>query len=179
MPPAEYESQKNATNSEKAVGNSGTHPPTELKYDVVRERVCESWELRVETRTQNSERNSVCEEKRPKMCIAAFVWQSHPRYTLLLLLNRDEYRNRWDSIWVLLLNSLLVFLIGFWCDLICSKTVRVWIVQGNVPFAVVGRQPRDFGGKRCGGRRDMAGLYQRWQVGFSHKCKGASETWTM
>lgn len=70
-------------------------------------------ELRVETWTQNSERNSACEEKRPKMCIAAFVWQSHPRYPLLLLLNRDEYRNRWDAIWVLLLNSLLFF---FWLN---------------------------------------------------------------
>ncbi|KAL6317473.1 hypothetical protein AAG906_030226 [Vitis piasezkii] len=28
------------------------------------------------------------------MCIAAFVWQSHPLYPLLLLLNRDEYHNR-------------------------------------------------------------------------------------
>ncbi|KAM5562769.1 transport and Golgi organization 2 [Rosa sericea] len=28
------------------------------------------------------------------MCIAAFVWQSHPRYPFLLLLNRDEYFNR-------------------------------------------------------------------------------------
>ncbi|XP_004290063.1 PREDICTED: transport and Golgi organization protein 2 homolog [Fragaria vesca subsp. vesca] len=28
------------------------------------------------------------------MCIAAFVWQCHPRYPFLLLLNRDEYFNR-------------------------------------------------------------------------------------
>ncbi|KAE8680375.1 Tetratricopeptide repeat-like superfamily protein [Hibiscus syriacus] len=28
------------------------------------------------------------------MCIAAFVWQAHPRYPLLLLHNRDEYHNR-------------------------------------------------------------------------------------
>ncbi|EOY15289.1 Ser/Thr-rich protein T10 in DGCR region [Theobroma cacao] len=28
------------------------------------------------------------------MCIAAFVWQAHPLYPLLLLHNRDEYHNR-------------------------------------------------------------------------------------
>lgn len=28
------------------------------------------------------------------MCIAAFVWQAHPLYSFLLLLNRDEYHNR-------------------------------------------------------------------------------------
>ncbi|KAM7258845.1 hypothetical protein ACFE04_014586 [Oxalis oulophora] len=28
------------------------------------------------------------------MCIAAFVWQAHPLYPLLLLQNRDEYHNR-------------------------------------------------------------------------------------
>ncbi|XP_010539787.1 PREDICTED: transport and Golgi organization 2 homolog [Tarenaya hassleriana] len=28
------------------------------------------------------------------MCIAAFVWQSHPLYPLILLQNRDEYHNR-------------------------------------------------------------------------------------
>ncbi|KAL6995983.1 hypothetical protein U1Q18_006121 [Sarracenia purpurea var. burkii] len=28
------------------------------------------------------------------MCIAVFVWQSHPLYPFLLLLNRDEYHNR-------------------------------------------------------------------------------------
>lgn len=28
------------------------------------------------------------------MCIAAFVWQSHPLYPLVLFLNRDEYHNR-------------------------------------------------------------------------------------
>ncbi|KAK9026156.1 hypothetical protein V6N11_039002 [Hibiscus sabdariffa] len=28
------------------------------------------------------------------MCIAAFIWQTHPRYPLLLLHNRDEYHNR-------------------------------------------------------------------------------------
>ncbi|CAK9315470.1 unnamed protein product [Citrullus colocynthis] len=28
------------------------------------------------------------------MCIAAFLWQAHPLYPLLLLLNRDEYRSR-------------------------------------------------------------------------------------
>nr|XP_010918262.1 transport and Golgi organization 2 homolog isoform X1 [Elaeis guineensis]XP_010918264.1 transport and Golgi organization 2 homolog isoform X1 [Elaeis guineensis]XP_010918265.1 transport and Golgi organization 2 homolog isoform X1 [Elaeis guineensis] len=28
------------------------------------------------------------------MCIAAWIWQAHPVYELLLLLNRDEYHNR-------------------------------------------------------------------------------------
>ncbi|KAK2984445.1 hypothetical protein RJ640_026932 [Escallonia rubra] len=28
------------------------------------------------------------------MCITVFVWQAHPLYPLLLLLNRDEYHNR-------------------------------------------------------------------------------------
>ncbi|KAJ4962973.1 hypothetical protein NE237_022912 [Protea cynaroides] len=28
------------------------------------------------------------------MCIAAFIWQAHPLYEFLLLLNRDEYHNR-------------------------------------------------------------------------------------
>ncbi|XP_057965976.1 uncharacterized protein LOC131156364 isoform X2 [Malania oleifera] len=28
------------------------------------------------------------------MCIAAFIWQDHPLYPLLLFLNRDEYYNR-------------------------------------------------------------------------------------
>lgn len=28
------------------------------------------------------------------MCIAAFMWQAHPLYPFLLLLNRDEYHNR-------------------------------------------------------------------------------------
>ncbi|PIN23323.1 hypothetical protein CDL12_03957 [Handroanthus impetiginosus] len=28
------------------------------------------------------------------MCIAVFMWQSHPLYPFLLLLNRDEYHNR-------------------------------------------------------------------------------------
>ncbi|KAI3849156.1 hypothetical protein MKX03_014648 [Papaver bracteatum] len=28
------------------------------------------------------------------MCIAVFMWQSHPLYPLLLLFNRDEYHNR-------------------------------------------------------------------------------------
>ncbi|KAK8512638.1 hypothetical protein V6N13_082827 [Hibiscus sabdariffa] len=28
------------------------------------------------------------------MCIAAFIWQAHPLYPLLLLHNRDEYHNR-------------------------------------------------------------------------------------
>ncbi|KAM7517374.1 hypothetical protein LguiA_006957 [Lonicera macranthoides] len=28
------------------------------------------------------------------MCIAAFVWQAHPLYPFILLLNRDEYHNR-------------------------------------------------------------------------------------
>ncbi|KAH9624774.1 hypothetical protein KSS87_022860 [Heliosperma pusillum] len=28
------------------------------------------------------------------MCIAVFVWQSHPLYPLILLLNRDEYHSR-------------------------------------------------------------------------------------
>ncbi|XP_074275580.1 uncharacterized protein LOC141599466 [Silene latifolia] len=28
------------------------------------------------------------------MCIAVFIWQSHPLYPLLLLLNRDEYHTR-------------------------------------------------------------------------------------
>ncbi|TYH30692.1 hypothetical protein ES288_A01G115000v1 [Gossypium darwinii] len=28
------------------------------------------------------------------MCIAAFIWQAHPLYPLLLLQNRDEYHNR-------------------------------------------------------------------------------------
>ncbi|XP_059654146.1 uncharacterized protein LOC132300884 isoform X2 [Cornus florida] len=28
------------------------------------------------------------------MCIAVFIWQSHPIYPFLLLLNRDEYHNR-------------------------------------------------------------------------------------
>lgn len=28
------------------------------------------------------------------MCIAVFIWQSHPVYPFLLLLNRDEYHNR-------------------------------------------------------------------------------------
>ncbi|KAL1814976.1 hypothetical protein ACET3Z_017550 [Daucus carota] len=28
------------------------------------------------------------------MCIAVFLWQSHPLYPFLLLLNRDEYHNR-------------------------------------------------------------------------------------
>ncbi|KAK9109462.1 hypothetical protein Sjap_017522 [Stephania japonica] len=28
------------------------------------------------------------------MCIAVFVWQAHPLYPFLLLLNRDEYHNR-------------------------------------------------------------------------------------
>ncbi|XXG71897.1 hypothetical protein AAC387_Pa07g1119 [Persea americana] len=28
------------------------------------------------------------------MCIAVWVWQAHPHYPLLLLLNRDEYHNR-------------------------------------------------------------------------------------
>ncbi|XP_043713822.1 transport and Golgi organization 2 homolog [Telopea speciosissima] len=28
------------------------------------------------------------------MCIVLFVWQSHPHYEFLLLLNRDEYHNR-------------------------------------------------------------------------------------
>ncbi|KAI3459950.1 hypothetical protein Pfo_016613 [Paulownia fortunei] len=28
------------------------------------------------------------------MCIAVFMWQAHPLYPLLLLLNRDEYHNR-------------------------------------------------------------------------------------
>lgn len=29
-----------------------------------------------------------------RMCIAVFIWQSHPLYPFLLLLNRDEYHNR-------------------------------------------------------------------------------------
>ncbi|RWR90578.1 transport and Golgi organization 2 [Cinnamomum micranthum f. kanehirae] len=28
------------------------------------------------------------------MCIAAWIWQSHPHYPLILLFNRDEYHNR-------------------------------------------------------------------------------------
>ncbi|KAK9677649.1 hypothetical protein RND81_11G158300 [Saponaria officinalis] len=28
------------------------------------------------------------------MCIAVFIWQSHPLYPLILLLNRDEYHSR-------------------------------------------------------------------------------------
>uniref|UniRef100_A0A5B7BDP4 Transport and Golgi organization 2 homolog n=1 Tax=Davidia involucrata TaxID=16924 RepID=A0A5B7BDP4_DAVIN len=28
------------------------------------------------------------------MCIAVFIWQTHPLYPFLLLLNRDEYHNR-------------------------------------------------------------------------------------
>lgn len=28
------------------------------------------------------------------MCIAVFMWQTHPLYPFLLLLNRDEYHNR-------------------------------------------------------------------------------------
>ncbi|KAE8662579.1 pentatricopeptide repeat-containing protein [Hibiscus syriacus] len=28
------------------------------------------------------------------MCIGAFIWQAHPLYPLLLIQNRDEYRNR-------------------------------------------------------------------------------------
>lgn len=28
------------------------------------------------------------------MCIAVFIWQAHPKYPFLLLLNRDEYHNR-------------------------------------------------------------------------------------
>ncbi|KAL3843313.1 hypothetical protein ACJIZ3_000716 [Penstemon smallii] len=28
------------------------------------------------------------------MCIAVFLWKSHPKYPFLLLLNRDEYHNR-------------------------------------------------------------------------------------
>lgn len=31
---------------------------------------------------------------RRKMCIAVFMWQAHPLYPFLLLLNRDEYHNR-------------------------------------------------------------------------------------
>ncbi|XP_039170549.1 transport and Golgi organization 2 homolog [Eucalyptus grandis] len=42
------------------------------------------------------------------MCIAAFVWQAHPLYPLILVLNRDEYHNRptkpvewWEEIEIL------------------------------------------------------------------------------
>ncbi|GMP37258.1 hypothetical protein CsSME_00054332 [Camellia sinensis var. sinensis] len=28
------------------------------------------------------------------MCIAVFIWQDHPLYPFILLLNRDEYHNR-------------------------------------------------------------------------------------
>ncbi|KAJ9165850.1 hypothetical protein P3X46_020674 [Hevea brasiliensis] len=42
------------------------------------------------------------------MCIAAFIWQAHPLYPLLLLQNRDEYHNRptdpvawWDGCGIL------------------------------------------------------------------------------
>ena len=31
------------------------------------------------------------------MCIAAWLWQSHPVYPLLLLLNRDEFHDRYDQ----------------------------------------------------------------------------------
>jgi uncharacterized protein with NRDE domain len=29
------------------------------------------------------------------MCIAAWVWQAHPAHQLLLLLNRDEFHDRY------------------------------------------------------------------------------------
>lgn len=30
------------------------------------------------------------------MCIAAWIWQAHPYYPFLLVLNRDEYHERSD-----------------------------------------------------------------------------------
>ncbi|KAG8364456.1 hypothetical protein BUALT_Bualt19G0130700 [Buddleja alternifolia] len=34
------------------------------------------------------------------MCIAVFIWNSHPLYPFLLLLNRDEYHNRYVCIYL-------------------------------------------------------------------------------
>lgn len=40
--------------------------------------------------------------KSSSMCIAAWIWQAHPLYPLVLLLNRDEYHDRYVMIlfWV-------------------------------------------------------------------------------
>ncbi|KAJ4702294.1 transport and Golgi organization 2-like [Melia azedarach] len=62
------------------------------------------------------------------MCIAAFVWQAHPLYPLLLLQNRDEYHQRpskpvawWDGSEILGGRDELAG--GTW--LACSRTGRV------------------------------------------------------
>lgn len=33
-------------------------------------------------------------QRENNMCIAVFLWQAHPLYPFLLLLNRDEYHSR-------------------------------------------------------------------------------------
>lgn len=62
------------------------------------------------------------------MCIAAFIWQAHPLYPLLLLQNRDEYHNRptepvawWDGSEILGGRDAVAG--GTW--LACSRTGRV------------------------------------------------------
>ncbi|XP_030519969.2 transport and Golgi organization 2 homolog [Rhodamnia argentea] len=62
------------------------------------------------------------------MCIAAFVWQAHPLYPLILLQNRDEYHNRptkpvgwWEEIEILGGRDELAG--GTW--LACSREGRV------------------------------------------------------
>ncbi|OAY22511.1 transport and Golgi organization 2 homolog [Manihot esculenta] len=62
------------------------------------------------------------------MCIAAFIWQAHPLYPLLLLQNRDEYHNRptepvawWDGCDILGGRDAVAG--GTW--LACSRTGRV------------------------------------------------------
>ncbi|CAK7346020.1 unnamed protein product [Dovyalis caffra] len=62
------------------------------------------------------------------MCIAAFIWQAHPLYPLLLLQNRDEYHKRpteavgwWDGCEILGGRDAVAG--GTW--LACSRTGRV------------------------------------------------------
>lgn len=86
------------------------------------------------------------------MCIAAWIWQAHPVYPLLLVLNRDEFHDRYllvISRSLLLMHSKLIKLINF---LTCVYTT---IFGGVRPTKAAGWWGEEY--EKILGGRDVLG----------------------